>query len=205
MALILARGRRRDRFGQCLVGLDDVESLAADALVHATAAALRRELARSRGEAAADFELTNAAEHVLSKRDPERGLTALTSALVRRIVEAGGVSDDFLLAAANEGEVAFVAEVLAERGHLPVHVTMDELLSGEADKVMMLLRLTRVSNELVAGLLAALGDLLGVEDAGAAMGIFHQFTDAELQAARAWLLSAPSYRTALGCFGQHHG
>src|SRR5205085_12422209 len=41
MALILGRGRRRDRFGQCLVAFDDLSPSGADFLVHAVAAGLR--------------------------------------------------------------------------------------------------------------------------------------------------------------------
>ena len=45
MALILARGRRRDRFGQCLVAFDDLHQATAEALVAVIAAALRVGLA----------------------------------------------------------------------------------------------------------------------------------------------------------------
>src|SRR5437764_12896622 len=82
MALILGRGRRRDRFGQCLVSFDDLSPESADSLVHAVAAGLRRELAAGRGSPIADFELAEAAEQVLERRDEERGLDALTAALV---------------------------------------------------------------------------------------------------------------------------
>ena len=44
MALIIARGRRRDRFGQCLLHFDDLPNDEAAALVYAVAAALRVEL-----------------------------------------------------------------------------------------------------------------------------------------------------------------
>src|SRR5690242_20031087 len=65
MALILGRGRRRDRFGQCLIAYDDLPAASAEALVHAVAAGLRHELALSRGAPAADFELAQASDRVL--------------------------------------------------------------------------------------------------------------------------------------------
>src|SRR5438309_10350818 len=49
MALILARGRRRDRFGQCLIGFDDLPEASAEHLVQAVSAGLRRVLAAARG------------------------------------------------------------------------------------------------------------------------------------------------------------
>src|SRR5256885_11632586 len=41
MALILGRGRRRDRFAQCLIAFDDLSPASAEHLVHAVAAGMR--------------------------------------------------------------------------------------------------------------------------------------------------------------------
>src|SRR5437660_5744461 len=70
MALILARGRRRDRFGQCLIAFDDLSAASADVLVHSVAAGLRHELGAARGASSADFELTQASDTVLDAHDP---------------------------------------------------------------------------------------------------------------------------------------
>src|SRR4051812_886953 len=105
MALILARGRRRDRFGQCLVAFDDLPDSSAEHLVHAVAAGMRRELAGGRGVPAADLELTEASESVLDAHDPERSIESLTAALVHFLNEGGSLNDDLILAAAHEGEV----------------------------------------------------------------------------------------------------
>jgi hypothetical protein len=205
MALILGRGRRRDRFGQCLIAFDDLPPASADALVHAVAAGLRRELAASRGVAAADQELTEAAERVLDRRDEERGADSLIASLVHFLDESGGLTDELVLAAAQEGEVAFVAEVVAHRAGLPTDSAIDELLSSEAPHVMALLRMAGVSRELGAGLLARIGDLLGISDPGAAIELFDRMSDEQVQAARSWLLTAPQYRAALDRLGQAHG
>jgi hypothetical protein len=82
---------------------------------------------------------------------------------------------------------------------------MDELLSGEAAHVMALLRMAGVSRELSAGLLAGIGDLLGISDVGAAIGIFDGMSDEEARAARSWLLTDPVYRAALERLGQGRG
>lgn len=205
MALILGRGRRRDRFGQCLISFDDLAPSAADALVHAVAAGLRHELAAIRGVSHADLELAEASEDVLAHRDEERAIESLTSSLVHFLEESGGVTDALVLAAANEGEVTFVAEVLARRGGLATETAIEELLSGQPDRIMALLRVTRASHDLAAGLLAGIGDLLGMEDAGAAIALFERMSEAEVEAARAWLLTSPSYRDALERLGQSRG
>jgi hypothetical protein len=205
MALILGRGRRRDRFGQYVIAYDDLPAASAEALVHAVAAGLRRELASSRGSAGADLELAQAANRVLEDHDEERGIDALTSALVHLLDEGGGLTDELVLAAAHEGEVGFVAEVLGRRAGIPTESAIDELLSGETAHVMALLRIAGMSRELSAGLLAGIGDLLGIADAGAAIGLFDRITDVQANAARSWVVTAPGYRAALERLGQGRG
>jgi hypothetical protein len=205
MALILGRGRRRDRFGQCLVAFDDLAEPSAEALVYAVAAGLRREVAVSRGAASADQELAGASELVLDARDEERGIESLTASLVHFLDEAGGLTDELILAAAHEGEVSFVAEVLARRAGVPAESAIDEFLSGETGHVMALLRAADMSRELSAGLLAGIGDLLGIADAGAAITVFDRLTDSQVQAERSWLVTAPAYRASLERLGQGRG
>jgi hypothetical protein len=205
MALILGRGRRRDRFGQGLIAFDDLPSASAEALACAIAAGLRRELAGGRGMSGADEELGEAAETVLRKRDEERGVDALTASLVHFLDESGGLTDDLILAAAHEGEFAFVAEVVAQRARVPTNSAIEELLSGESRHVMALFRAAGLPRELVAGLLAGVGDLLGIADPGEAIGLFDSLTEADVQAARSWLETDPTYRATLGRLGQGRG
>jgi hypothetical protein len=205
MALILGRGRRRDRFGQCLIAFDDLPPPTAEALVHAVAAALRRELVANRGASAADLELSEGSARVLESHDEERGIDALTAGLVHFLDEAGSLTDELILGAVNEGEVAFVAEVLARRSGIDTESALGELLSGEPAHVMALLRMAGVTRALAAGLLAGIGDLLGIADAGAAIADFDRMSDAQVQAARAWLITDPSYRSALDRLGQGRG
>ena len=205
MSLILGRGRRRDRFGQCLVSFDDLPADSAEILAHAIAAGLRRELASGRGVAAADLELAEAAANVIDRRDEERGIDALIGALVHFLDEAASLTDELLLAAAHEGEVAFVAEVLARHSGISAEAALDELLSGEPRFVMALLRAADVSRDLAAGLLASIGDLIGIADAGAAITLFDGMTDADVQVARSWLVTTADYRAALDRLGQGRG
>ena len=82
---------------------------------------------------------------------------------------------------------------------------MDELLSAEPKRVMALMRVAGMSRSLTAGLLAGVGDLLGVADAGAAITEFDQMSDAEVRGAKSWLSTAPAYRAALERLGQSRG
>lgn len=203
MALILARGRRRDRFGQCLIALEDLPRATGEALVHVVAAALRSELAAAHGAAAADAELSAAASRLAARIDHERSIDRLGATLVRLLDEASALSDDLLLAAAHEGEVGFVAEVLARRSAIPAQSAFEELLSGEPSRVMALLRIAALSREASAGLLGGVGDLLGLRDPAEAIGVFDRMTDDQTGEARARLTTAPSYRAALETLEDH--
>jgi hypothetical protein len=205
MALILARGRRRDRFGQCLVDFDDLPQPSAEALVNAIAAALRRDIASVRGAAAADAELTGAAARFLARRDPSRGVDSLTRTLVRLLEQSASPMSDLVLAAAQEGEAGFIAELLGQRAGVSVNQALDELLSGDAPRLMALFRIAGFSRELAAGLLASIGDLLGIASPGAAIGVFDSLTDEQMRAASIWLATAPGYRAALDSLGCPRG
>ncbi|MFL6736926.1 MAG: DUF2336 domain-containing protein [Sphingomonas sp.] len=205
MALILARGRRRDRFGQCLLGFDDLPKETAERLVLSVAAALRRDLAGVRGPAAADTELAASADRLIDRHDMSRSIEALTAALVATLDAGSGLSDELLLACAQEGEVAFIAEVLARRAGIYGTVALDELLSGKPQQLMSLLRVAGFSRELGAGLLASLGDLLGIEDPGAAINIYDSMSADEVRAAASWIASPRAYRAALDALGRGNG
>jgi hypothetical protein len=205
MGLILARGRRRDRFGQCLIGFDDLGRGTAERLVYAIAAVIRRDAAVAEGVAAAHRELGRAVAAFLERHEPERGIDALTTALVAALDSAGGLTDDLLLASSQEGEVGFLAHVVAVRAGIAANVARDELLSGSAQRLMLLLRLARFSRDLSAALLAGVGDLLGIGDAGEAIGIFDALSDEEVSATATWLTASPSYRSAIEAVERTNG
>jgi Uncharacterised protein conserved in bacteria (DUF2336) len=197
MALILARGRRRDRFGQCLVSFDDLPRRSANFLVHAIGAALRGDLVGLRGAAVVDTELAKACRRVVDGQEPSRGIDSLTAELARLLDENARLDDELILAAAHEGEIAFVAEALARRAGLDGRAAAAELLSGDAGRLMLLFRLANSVRALVAGLLAGIGDLLGLSDAGLAIGLFDSISEDEVAAARNWLTVDPAYRRAI--------
>jgi hypothetical protein len=205
MALILARGRRRDRFGQCLLAFDDLPAATAELLVQVIGAGFRKDLASAHGSAAADAELSNACARLLSRHDWSRSIEALTGVLVRLLEDNDGLTDEFILAAAQEGEAGFLAEVIGERAGTEPRWALDELLSGDPRHVMALLKMAGFSRELGAGLLASIGDLLGIVDPGAAIGLFDSLSDDQVNAARAWLGTPPAYRSAIDALGSVDG
>ena len=201
MALILARGRRRDRFGQCLLHFDDLGGEEARILVHSICAVLRADLVRALGAAEADRQLASAAQRVLASHDSGGGIEALTAVLVRLLDEEGDLSDELLVAGAMEGEMTFVAQALSRRSGIRAEATMDELLSGNERRAMAVLRAAGVSRQVAASVLAGVGDLLGIPDPGKAIDTFDGLTDAEVEDARTWLTTDSAYQDGVNAIG----
>ena len=205
MALILARGRRRDRFGQCLLHFDDLSAEEARQLVQVVCAVLRGELVTMVRPAEADRLLAAAAAHVLASHDPGSSIEALTAKLVGLLEEEGGLTDDMLVAGAIEGEMTFVAQILAIRAQISGEQAIDELLSGDERRVMAILRGGSVKRQVVARMLAGVGDLLGIGDLGAAIDTFDGLSDEHAEDARTWLTTDRAYRDAVTALGSTGG
>ena len=197
MSLILARGRRRDRFGQCLLQFDDLPPHEAAALAQTVAAALRGDLVALGGAADRDQLLGAAVDALMGRYDRANGLEELMAVLVDLLEDEGELTDELIVSAAMEGEMTFVAQALARRSGLRGEMATDELLSASEGRVMTLLRLAGVRREFGAGLLAGIGDLLGLTDPGGAIAAFDALSEAELEDARNWLGADPAYRFAV--------
>ena len=202
MSLILARGRRRDRFGQCLLHFDDLPPDEAAALAQIVAAALRSGLL-GKGPKDRDSLLAAAVDDLLVRYDRANGIEDLTAVLVDLLEDESQLSDELVVSAAMEGEITFVAQALARRSGLAGEVATDELLSGSERRVMTLLRVAGVRRELAARLLAGIGDLLGVSDPGRAIAAFDGMSTDEVESARNWLASDVGYRAAVARLEQH--
>jgi hypothetical protein len=204
MTLIIARGRRRDRFGQCLLHFDDLPSAEARALVCSLAAALRQNLPTA-GSADADRQLSAAISQVLARHDAGSSIEQLTASLVRLLDEEAALSDELIAGAAMEGEMNFVAQALARRSGIPGDVALGELLSGDPKRIMPLLRMGRLSRETAAALLAGIGDLIGVDDPARAIAGFDELTEADVASALSWIASDPLYQNAVAALGGNSG
>jgi hypothetical protein len=205
MSLILARGRRRDRFGQARVEYDDLPAETAVDMTQIVSAGLRRRLLANLDKQAADRQLAAASAALLARHDEDKRLEALAALLVRLLDEQGRLDEDFIAAAATDGEAVLVAEALARRAAIGGEDAFNLLLGGDGASLMLLLRMAGASRGLAARLLAGPGDLLEIADAGRAIARFDAITQDEVDAAREWLRLDPCYRTALAALGQDHG
>jgi len=197
MSLILARGRRRDRFGQCLLQFDDLPPDEAAALAQIVAAALRADLVGVAHSSDRDQLLAAAADELFGRYERANGIEELTAVLVDLLEDEGQLSDELIVSAAMEGEMTFVAQALARRSGLTGEVATDELLSASERRVMTLFRIAGVRRELAARLLAGIGDLLGVSDPGSAISTFDAMGESEIEDARSWLSADSAYRSAV--------
>ena len=166
-------------------------------LVHRIGAALQG--------VASHAEVTAAMASVLGQRDRGRSIDALASTLVQLLDENDDLTDDLVLAAAHEGEVAFVGHVLARRAAIPADSAITELLSADSARMMALFRAAELSRTLSAGLLAGVGDLLGIADPADAISAFDMMTDEQVREARTWLATPADYRAGLAALGERHG
>ncbi|MEO7277264.1 MAG: DUF2336 domain-containing protein [Sphingomicrobium sp.] len=205
MAVIVARGKRRDRYGQCMVAIDDLSPPLAETLVPAIAAALSRQLPKGSAPGEVDGALAQAADGVLAERDPDSSVDALTGALVRLLDQRGLLDDQLILAAASEGEIAFVAHGLARGAGIAGETALDELLCGDSEQLIMFFRSAGASRQLSAGILAAVGDLIGIADPGSALDRFDRIGDQQAAAGQARLASPPAYRRALAALEGRYG
>lgn len=205
MALILARGRRRDRYGQVRLEFDDVPHQDAACIVHAVAAALRPRLVRTATPGAADRQLGQAAAALLARHDPGRSLESLTAALVRLLAEAGRIEDELIAVSADEGELSFLSEALAYRAGISGQEARNLLCAHGGAELMLLLRMAGLSREFAARILAGPGEILGVSDPAREISRFDSLAPSQIESTRDWFRLDPAYRDALTALGQGHG
>lgn len=204
MALILARGRRRNRLGQPRIEFEDLSDVLAKSLAYAVAAALRQKVA---GVGAKDGHLHfgTAAADLFSRRDGGKALERLTTDLARILNETGRLDEQLLDGAAEEGDVAFLAGALGERAGITSGAAWDYLADGDDGRLVLLLRLAGVSREFAAKLLALFGDLVGINDLGTEITRFDAIGTEQVQSVREWLQLDSEYRAALRAMGDASG
>ena len=204
MALILARGRRRNRLGQPRIEFEDLSDHLATSLAYAVAAALRQKVA---GAGAKDGHLHfgTAAAGLLSRREAGKATERLTADLVRLLHETGRLDEQLLDSAAEEGDVAFLASGFGELAGISSVAAWDYLADGDDGRLVLLLRLAGVSREFAARLLALFGDLVGIHDLGTEIARFDAIGAEEVQSVREWLQLDPAYRAGLRAMGDVSG
>jgi hypothetical protein len=192
MSLILAKGRRRDRFGGPKILFDDLSAEAAVALVNAIAAAIRSDLG---GQAATDERLGACVDALLARHDEGNRLEASAFELVHALDRAGRLDDMLIRSALMQGEVGLLLESFARRGGISSD-TAWQLFTGGPGQLAMLLRICSASRDLAGEVVALVAGLSG-SDPETEIGRFDILSDDEVDRARKWLRLAPSYRQAI--------
>ena len=197
MALALARGRRRDRFGRMSVEFDDLDAEDAVALVHAVAAGLRDALSDEADEA-----LGSASHALLSRHDEGRRLDAAVAALARVLDTQNRADDALVHRLAEDGDAALLVGLLARRAGIDQLDAWNFFTGGEA---MMLARLAGCDRTTAAQMLAAFEPMSGAHAAERIIDRFAAIDDAAVERCRRWLRLDPHYRTARQAMEQANG
>jgi hypothetical protein len=203
MALILARGRRRDRFDGPRVIFDDLSAETATALVTAVAAALRADLAKRLNPEDADDRIGRAAKSVVSRHDEGNRLEARLFEFVHALDRAGRLDEDLLRSALDEGEIGVLAEALGRSGGIGFDCAWDQL-GGSPGDLALLLRMSGMSRLLGGEIVARLAEVVG-SDPETEIGIFEKLSDGDVESARKWLRLDPAYRSAIESLSGGHG
>ena len=201
MALILARGRRRDRLGQPRLEFDDLDRPLARALAFAVAGAIRCALPPAARGGDADHQLESSSLGLLERHDQAKRIDSVIAELVRALIAAGKLDEGLIAAAAQEGDIGFLTHALGERSGIECDAAWDHLLDGAHGRFVLLLRLAQVSRDLAARLLAELGDLIGISDLGKEISRFEAAEETRQESAKRWLTLDPVYRASLQALG----
>jgi len=203
MALILARGRRRDRFDGPRITFDDLSAEAAVALVSAIAAAIRPDLAKRMTSSDADERLSAAAQALLSRHDEGNRLDAKLFDLVHALERAGKLDDALIQTVFAEADMGLLTEVLARRAGIGFEAGWEHLTGG-GGKLALLLRLAGLSRNLAGEIIAGAADVVGT-DAELEIQVFDTLEDEAVASIRKWLRLNPSYRSAIDALDSGHG
>ena len=195
MALAVARGRRRDRFGRLGLEFDDVHSDEAICLVHLVAAAMRSGISGS--SVAIDEALAAAAERVLDRHDEHRRVEMRALSLAESLDAARGPDDEMIAALAAEGDAALLAALCAVRAGIAPDTAWMLLVNDGARDAMLLARLAGLARPAAAALVAALAEPLLWGEPGEAIACFDRPAAPDIDAARRWWRLPPAYRDAL--------
>jgi hypothetical protein len=201
MALILARGRRRDRFDGPRLIFDDLSAESAVALVNAVAAALRSDLVRRMPAADCDERLSTAAQALLARHDEGNRLEAKLFAFVHALERADRLGEPLMRSALDEAEVALLVEALARRAGIGFDSAWEHFTGG---RLASLLRMAGLSRDLAGEIVAGAAEVVGT-DPETEIQAFDAMTDEEAESCRQWLRLDPAYRNAIGAMDAGHG
>ena len=198
MALVVARGRRRDGFGQPRIELSDLASDDVVALSHAVAAAMCSAGSEEAVHAAAAEQIV---ESVRYEESLDRAVEQLAA-----VLERGPGKDDRLIEEASaEGEAALAAHIIARRAGVTPQAAWDHLLDAGDGGLALLARMAGLGRQSAARLIADFGGMIGTASIEDEMARFDTLGEAEVAAALAhWRLPRP-FRIARTLVGNGNG
>ena len=198
MALVVARGRRRDGFGQPRVDLSDLDRRDARALAHAVAVAL------SPGPDA-DGRFAAAAAKVVDGIDQEESRDRAVETLVEALDRLGRADEALVEAASGEGEVALVAMLTARRAGINQPAVWDHLVNAGEGGLALVARMAGFGRRAAARLIADLGSTNGSWSVEEEIARYDDLGAEEVAAAlKHWQLP-PDYRAARTAIGGRRG
>ena len=203
MALTVARGRRRDRFGRLGIEFDDLLAEEAVALVHLVAAAIRGGMGGS--GPANDTAIAAAAKAVLARHDEGNRLDARVSGLAFALVDGRRGNDAVAASLAEAGEVALLSALLSVRAGIEPATGWLMMVEQGSYCAMLLARLAGLERSTAARIVVAIGDMLGIADPAEAIGQFDRIDGPELDAQRGWLRLPKVYRDSIEALGPGSG
>ena len=197
MALVVARGRRRDAFGQPRIELNDLPAGEAASLTCSVAATL----AESADERT-DF--AQAADKVASSHAPAESLAFTVASVVDALQTAGRIDDAMIEAAAEDGEAMLLSALLARRAAISPETAWGYLIGGQDEGLALLARMAGLSRPAAARLIAEFGSLSGaaLEEE---ISRFDNFAEGEVKAALDWWRLQPDFRAAAAALGANRG
>jgi hypothetical protein len=198
MALVVARGRRRDGFGQPRLDLSDLDRRDARALAHAVAATLAQGPEQN-------ARLADAATRVFDAIDSTESLDRWVEALVAALDQAGRADDALVEAASSDGEVVLLSHLVARRAGIGEPAVWDHLVSAGEGGVALVARMAGFSRRAAARLIVDLGSTTGSWSVEDEIGRFDALDPDEAAAALSHWQLPTDYRAALNAMGANRG
>ena len=198
MTLVVARGRRRDGFGQPRIELSDLDPGDSQALVYAVAAVVADSL-----EAGERF--ATAAAAVRGESERQASLDQATAELVEALERTSGDLPSLLQQCSGEGEIALVAALLARRCGLGPQSAWDHLLNAGQGGLALLTRMAGLARPVAARLIADLGASLGTTTVEEEIARYDSLGEREVAASLAHWRLPRDYRAARVALGASLG
>jgi hypothetical protein len=203
MALAVARGRRRDRFGYVGIEFDDVPRAEAQLLVHLVARAVREGITGQ--SVVIDEAVAAAAERVFARHHERRRLEGREFELAEALITARGADDQLIATLAAQGDAAFIAALCSVRAGVALETAWVLLIDNGAREAMLLARLAELGRPTAAALVAAFAEPLLWGEPVEAIAWFDSLSADEVDAAGRWWRLPPAYRDGARTNGGSNG